>query len=257
MGKAYDAMRRAEADRERRQIAPGPGLDPVISPPPNGRRRSTMSFDLDPLVEEEYQKLRSNLFTRAGKDDLRTVMLVGSAHGDGVTTTSVILASVLARAGVGQVLLIDANLRTSALHDVFLVADSGRGVTDMLTNGVRVKDLVQPTSIPNLSVMLAGRPLKSPSYLYQDQGAITTLLDQLRPDFRYILIDSPPITDYSDSTFLAPKVDGIVIVIRAERTKIETALNTKRQLEWVGGHVIGTVLNRKKSYIPRLVQRLI
>ena len=56
---------------------------------------------------------------------------------------------------------------------------------------------------------------------------------------------------------LAPRVDGIVMVLRAEITRIEDAVKMKRQLEWAGGQVIGTVLNGKKSHIPMMLQRFL
>ncbi len=253
MSRTYEALKKAEAERgEARSV---PLLDPIISPPSNGRRSPMINLELSSSVEEEYQKLRGNLFARPGKDGLRTVMLVGSNHGDGVTTTSAILASVLARANVGEVVLVDANLRTPSFHDLFTSSGSTKGLSDLLANGINPKDLVQPTSIPNLSVISAGRSLPSPSHLYQEPMA--NLLVQLRKDFRYTLLDCPPVKDYSDSSFLAPKVDGIVLVIRAEQTKIETAIKTKRQLEWAGGQVIGTVLNGEKNYIPLAIQRLL
>ena len=255
MSRTYEALKKAEAERGEVRSVPPLHPDPIISPPSNGRRSPRINLDLNPSVEEEYKKLRGNLFARPGKDGLRTVMLVGSNHGDGVTTTSTILASVLARANVGEVVLVDANLRTPSFHELFTSSGSTKGLSDLVTNGINPKDLVQPTSIPNLSVISAGRPLPSPSHLYQEPMA--NLLVQLRKDFRYTILDCPPVKDYSDSSFLAPKVDGIVLVIRAEWTKIETAIKTKRQLEWVGGQVIGTVLNGEKNYIPLAIQRLV
>jgi len=255
MSSTYEALKKAEAERARAGRAAPQQSDPIISPPAKSRRSPTISLDLDPSVEEEYQKLRGSLFARPGKDGLRSVMIVGSSHGEGVTTTCVILASVLARAGLGEVVLIDANLRTPALHNLFPTSTPTRGLTDLLMNGMRPKDLVEPTSIPNLSVITSGRPLRSPSYLYQER--IADLLAQLRTDFRYTIFDCPPVKDYSDSSFLAPKVDGIVLVIRAERTPIDDAIKTKRQLEWAGGQVIGAVLNGKKNYIPTVIQRFL
>jgi protein-tyrosine kinase len=260
MSKSYEALQKAEAERERRR---GNGVlpDPVTTPPQrNGKRVSSQTTEidlahLDPRIEEEYQKLRGNLFARPGKDALRSVMVVGSAHGDGATTTSSILATLLAKTNTGEVALVDANLRTPSLHNVFSLDSTKRGLTDLITNGFRPKELVQPTAIPNLFVVPAGRPMASPSGLYQDP--IARLLSDLRTDFRYVMLDTSPVTDYSDASFLAPKVDGIVLVIRAESTRIDTAMKTKRQLEWAGGQVIGTVLNGKRSYIPLMIQRFL
>lgn len=255
MSKTYDALKKADAEKAGARSDSVRRPDPVILPPPTGPRSPRIGLTLDPSVEEEYQKLRGNLFARPGKDGLRTVMLVASSHGEGVTTTCTILASVLARAGVGEVVLIDANLRTPSCHDLFTTSGSAKGLSDLLANGIGLKDLVWPTSIPNLSVIKSGRPLQSPSHLYQ--GRIVELLAQLRKDFRYIIVDCAPVKDYSDSSFLAPKVDGIVLVIRAEQTRIETAVKTKRQLEWAGGQIIGAVVNRKQNYIPMVIERLL
>lgn len=253
MSRSYEALQKAEA--ERRRITPP---DPVVAPRGNGRRTSAAPdlnlSQLDPRIEEQYQKLRGNLFGRPGKDSLRTVMVVAGAHGEGATTTCSILATLLAKSGVGDVALIDANLRTPALQELFGLPENSKGITDLLANGFRPRDLVQPTSIPNLFVVPTGRPLPSPSLVYQEP--IARLLEDLRNDFRYVMIDVSPVIDYSDASFLAPRVDGIVLVIRAEVTKIEDALKSKRQLEWAGGQVIGTVLNGKKTYIPLMLRRL-
>jgi Mrp family chromosome partitioning ATPase len=97
--------------------------------------------------------------------------------------------------------------------------------------------------------------MASPSSIYQEP--IAGLLADLKTDFRYVMLDTSPVTDYSDASFLAPKVDGIVLVIRSESTRIDTAIKTKRQLEWAGGHVIGTVLNGRRSYVPLMIQRFL
>jgi capsular exopolysaccharide synthesis family protein len=257
MSRSYEALQKAEAERRQASGAPAP-----MAPPRRNGRNGKHSYapdlnlsQLDPSVEEQYQKLRGNLFSRPGKDGLKTVMVVAGAHGEGATTTCSILATLLAKAGVGKVALIDANLRTPALHDLFGLPEATRGVTDLMTNGFPPRELVQPTSIPNLFVVPAGRALPSPSLVYQEP--IAKLLADLVADFRYVMLDCSPVIDYSDAQFLAPKADGVVMVIRSEVTRIDSALKTKRQLEWAGGQVIGTVLNGKKSYIPLMLQRFL
>jgi capsular exopolysaccharide synthesis family protein len=255
MSRTYEALQKAEAGRG--QTAP----DAVVARPngkngKHGKRAAEFNpSHLDPMVEEQYQKLRSNLFGPADKETLRTVMVVAGAHGEGATTTSSILSTLLAKSGVGDVVLIDANLRTPALAELFDLPDTTRGLTDLITNGFPPRDLVQPTAVPHLFVVPAGRPLPSPSMVYQDP--IQKLLADIRGDFRYVLVDCSPVIDYSDASFLAPRVDGIVMVLRAEVTRIEDAVKMKRQLEWAGGQVIGTVLNGKKNYIPMLLQRFL
>jgi len=253
MAKSYEALMKAESERTRTSQQP----DPVIAPRRNGRRRAG-SVDLqrlDPAVEEQYQKLRGLLFANGSRDNLRSVMVVGSRHGEGTTTTCTILATLLARSNAGDVVLVDANLRTPSLHELFALPSATRGLTDVTNQTVRGRDLVQDTPIPNLFVIQSGRPLQSPSALYQEP--IATLIADLRQDFRYVMLDCSPVEQYSDASFVAPRVDGIVMVVRSEVTRIETAIKTKRHLEWAGGKVIGTVLNDKRNYIPLLLQRFL
>lgn len=251
MAKSYEALMKAESERTRANQPP----DPVITPRRNGRRRAVDLQRLDPAVEEQYQKLRGLLFANGTRENLRTVMVVGSRHSDGTTTTCTILATLLARSNTGDVVLVDANLRTPSLHTLFALPPAARGLTDITNQTVRGRDLAQGTAIPNLFVIQSGRPLQSPSALYQEP--IAGLIADLRQDYRYVMLDCSPVEQYSDASFMAPRVDGIVMVIRSEVTRVETALKTKRHLEWSGGKVIGTVLNDKRSYIPLLLQRFL
>jgi capsular exopolysaccharide synthesis family protein len=250
MAKSYEALMKAESERTRAAHTP----DPVVAPKRNGRRRVDLSR-LDPSVEEQYQKLRGLLFANGSRESLRTVMVVGSRHGEGATTTCTILASLLARSNGGDVVLVDANLRTPSLHEMFAVPAEARGLTDVTTQSVHGRDLAQSTPIPNLFVIKSGRPLQSPAALYQEP--IAALIADLRQDFRYVMLDCSPVEQYSDASFVAPRVDGIVMVVRSEVTRISTAIKTKRHLEWSGGKVIGTVLNDKRTYIPLLLQRFL
>jgi capsular exopolysaccharide synthesis family protein len=257
MSKTYEALTRAAAEREGTE---GQGT-PVNGEHRNGRRNGRKNghavdlAHLDPRIEEEYHKLRGSLFFRPGKESLRNVMVVAGTHGEGATTTSAILGTLLAKSDIGRVALIDANVRTPSLHEVFSLKDTSRGLTDLVVNGFPPRQLAQPTAIPNLYVVPTGRPLPSPAPLYE--RAIKSLLDDLTADYRYVLIDCSPVTDYSDALFLAPKVDGVVMVVRSEVTRIEAAQKTKQQLEQAGGQVIGTVLNSKRNYVPLILQRFL
>src|SRR5262245_39705192 len=161
MAKSYEALMKAEAERGRATQGP----DPMNGSRRNGRRRAA-SVDLqrlDPEVEEQYQKLRGLLFANSSRENLRTVMVVGSRHGEGTTTTCSILATLLARSNGGEVVLVDGNLRTPALHELFALPAEARGLTDVTSQNVRGRDLVQNTPIPNLFVIQSGRPLQSPA----------------------------------------------------------------------------------------------
>jgi len=63
--------------------------------------------------------------------------------------------------------------------------------------------------------------------------------------------------DYSDSCFLADKVDGVILVVEAERTKAEVVRKIRKELESAGVNILGVVLNKKRNYIPEYLERFI
>src|SRR5512143_1813354 len=83
------------------------------------RRPIKIDFDLDPYVEEQYHRLRRHLLPNSKRAAVKVVMVAATDHGEGGTTTAAILAATLARSVNSKILLVDANLRTPALEEVF------------------------------------------------------------------------------------------------------------------------------------------
>jgi len=69
------------------------------------------------------------------------------------------------------------------------------------------------------------------------------LLDDLKKEYKFVVIDSPPLTLVHDSTILAKLVDCVLVVVNSNRVDKEMLLNCKNLLEQAGAHVIGAVLN--------------
>lgn len=221
----------------------------------NEKRPIKIDFDLDPFLEEQYQKLRRRL-TPSKHSDVKVIMVAATTHGEGATTTSAILASTLARSGHSKILLIDANMRTPALDSVFEGAPSlsPPGLSDIVAADAQVDTAIYQTNFPNLFLLPVGRPYPSPAYLF-DGDPIANLLKDLRERFDYIILDAAPLNGYSESFFLASKVDGVVLVVEAERTQKRTLKKIKKEMEWGQINVLGVVLNKKKSYIPQFLER--
>jgi Mrp family chromosome partitioning ATPase len=112
-----------------------------------------------------------------------------------------------------------------------------------------------PTDIPNLYFMPTGRGPARVPYLFEGR-AFDELLTTLRREFECILIDGAPMEMYADSAYLAPRADGVILIVRAETTPLGAPVISLRELERVGAHVLGAVLNRTQSYIPEILERL-
>lgn len=258
MGRTYDALKKAMAERAQQRGAPagGPPADSPLRPPDGESRVPRIHFDLSPRVEEQYQRLRQNLFTGPRKGEVRALLIVASTHGEGATTTATQLALVMAKTNLFQVLLVEANLRTPALAEVFQLLDDPRGLSDLLVESTSLEEVIRPTPFSNLSVITSGRPHPSPANLF-DGTAIDGVLQALRERYGLIILDGAPVKDYADSCFVGSKVDGIILVIEAEKTRLDSAQDTKRELERSGGRVLGAVLNKKVNYLPAFLERLL
>ncbi len=255
MSKIFEALMKAEATPkgDKRSVKFSPALDLFQ----NKRHPIKIDFDLDPFLEEQYQKLRRRLAPNAQQPGVKAVMVAATTHGEGATTTSAILASMLARSGHAKILLVDANLRTPALDGVFNDNNSPEGLTDVIISDKPVEAAIYQTNFSNLFLLPVGRPHSSPSYLF-DGDPISNLLTTLKERFDFIIFDSAPLDGYSESFFLASKVDGVILVVESERTKKQVVKKIKKELEWGGPiNLLGIVLNKKKNYIPALLERFI
>jgi Mrp family chromosome partitioning ATPase len=73
----------------------------------------------------------------------------------------------------------------------------------------------------------------------------------------WVLFDSPPIHKYSDAAILANEVDGVIMVVQAEKTKWEVTQNARDIITKGNAQILGAVLNKKQFHIPALLYKLI
>ena len=253
MSKTYEALMKTENGPKSYETK-------VISPTShllnNGRRPLKIDFNLEPYVEEQYQKLRHRVLPGPKRPPIKVIMVAATDHSEGCTTTAAILASTLARSKDSRTLLIDANLRTPALDDVFTGQQNPSGLSDVVLSDVDLDQSIYQTDRPNLFVLPCGKPVSSPSYIF-DGDSVADLLNKLRDRFDFVILDASPLHAYSESRFLASKVDGVILVVEAERTKTEVVRSIKKELEAAGVTILGVVLNKKKKYIPKFLERFL
>ncbi len=294
MGKTYEALKRAEEERRAQADASRPTASPAAATPEtassslpapaprawfrfgrrprtngnghgngNGHHRRTgngnggatphFSFTGSPTTVEEFQQLRKNLLATRSTRPLQLVLLVSSRHGEGATTTTALLGSTMAQGG--RCLLIDANLRTPGLTRFFRASDAP-GLCEALADDPSARQVSYvPTEVPNLFFMPTGRGPARVPYLFEGRP-FDDLMSALRRDFDLILVDGAPMEMYADSAFLAPRADGVLLIVRAETTPLGAPQVSLRELERVGAQVLGAVLNRTQSYIPEILERL-
>lgn len=194
-------------------------------------------------VSESFRSLRTSLNFSTAQGMPRMLMITSSMVGEGKTTSAINLATVLAQNG-SRVLLIDADLRKPRVHREF-----NRPRSPGLTNRIAAfeakgdeESAICPTHVPDLFIMPAGSSTPNPAELLSSQR-LTKILESCRRLFDHIVIDAPPILGLADSLILSRRVDGVVLVVKAEETTRENFKISMKRLGQVQAPVLGIVLN--------------
>ncbi len=192
-------------------------------------------------VAEAYRALRTNLEFSGLDKPLRSMVVTSAGPDEGKSTTLANLAITLAQAGK-RVILADCDLRRPSLHQIFEVRNN-QGITDlMLDEALMANPPFQDTPVSSLKLLTSGHLPPNPAELLGSRRMseiITCLLAQAD----VVLFDTPPIIAVTDAALLSAKVDGVVLVIGAGKTRREHARKAKALLDKVNARLIGTVLN--------------
>jgi capsular exopolysaccharide synthesis family protein len=217
-----------------------------------------LSFDLGPEVEEAFQRLSTGLLVGPGVDltnGPRVLGVTSSQHGEGTTTTAGVLGSILVRRRGGRVVVVEANYRSPSFDVAFGVVRNG-GFAELVEGRKSLAEVAQVTSVPDLMAVTCGHSVLAPSALFDAPG-MSTALEKLREEFAFVILDLPPVNVYSDTSIVGPRLDAAVLVIEADRTRLPDVERSRRTLDRVGAKVVGSVLNRRRDYIPPFLEELL
>ena len=197
---------------------------------------------------EAYRSLRSNIEYSSFDDEYRAIVVTSSVPGEGKSTTSGNLALSLAQSG-NKVLLVDCDMRKPSIHKKFKISNMS-GTAELLLRKESFEDVANYYN-ENLTIITAGKIPPNPSEMLSSR-AMTAFIKEMKKEFKYIILDTPPLQAVTDAQVLSTKVDGVLLVVRAGSTKRDAVLNSIDLIKKVQGKVIGTVLNgvenKKNSY---------
>lgn len=211
---------------------------------------------------EAYRSLRSSLlYLAAPAQRPRTLLVTSSVPNDGKSLTSANLAITLAGAGA-RVLLVDADLRKGSLHHRFGLAKGVPGLSEALTpefstavntgataarrpatqSSCDWAAAVQTTRVANLFLLPRGDTTHQSSELFLNQRTVR-FLQQACSGYDFVILDSAPVMAADDVTSLAPHVDGVIFVVRAEHTSARVARAALELLYLRHVRILGLVFN--------------
>ena len=215
-----------------REHKPGRGVGFIPSLQVNDQRH--------PFVES-YRNLRSSLLYMTHTEPRpRTLLVTSSVPGDGKSLTATNLAITMAMGG-SRVLLVDADLRKGNLQKR-LEVEAGSGLTEVFLEGTDWRTVVKKTSIENLFLLPRGAHTQRSSEFFIGP-IMDKFLKETAQEYEYVVIDTAPVMAADDVTSLAPRVDGVIFVVRAERTSARVAHAALNMLYQRKANVLGLVFN--------------
>ncbi len=193
------------------------------------------------VLAETFRNVRTSLLYSAPDHPPKTLLVTSLQTEDGKTSLATNLAITLAQLGIGEVLLVDGDMRRPDLHEILRVPQVP-GLSTFLTGQAELPAVLKPTMVQNLYIIPAGRTPLNPAELMASRR-LGQALEVLGERFAHIVFDSPPLFGVSDAMILAPRVEGVILVLRHGQASRDAAQRAVRLLASVRARLLGVVLN--------------
>ena len=194
-------------------------------------------------LAEAYRQLRTSILLSTAGHAPKSLLITSSLPAEGKTTTATNTAISLAQTGA-KVLIIDADMRRPRLHSVFNI-ENGEGLSTILSSEMSEKEILEvvktdPTT--NLNLLTSGPIPPNPAELI-GSVQMSNLLKVLQNNFTHVVVDSPPITSFTDGVLIASLVDGVILVVNSGESSRQVVRRAKQILQDIGAKIFGVVLN--------------
>jgi len=204
-------------------------------------RKYLLTPKSDFFIREAYKTLRTNVsFALGAEEGCKVIVVTSSLQGEGKSITAVNLAISYAMAD-RKVLVIDCDLRRPKLARLMQL-NAKSGLSDLLIDPKRKQEAIVPTGIENLDMILSGRIPPNPSELL-GSPRMKALLEDLKGNYDYIFLDSPPVNMVTDAVVLAPESKGMLFLVRANQSERGSVIHAVEQLQYAKIKILGFVLN--------------
>jgi Mrp family chromosome partitioning ATPase len=256
----YDALKKAQQEGK---------VDDRWIPKAIDQSRDTSSKLILPNeLTKEFSMLKQKVQQAHAEHGKQIIGITSSVPGEGRTAIAYFLALLLSQALNGLysewdkkffkddfqpvrkqgVLLIDGNLERPMLHRLFNTAQSP-GLTDFFFNANTNSIFPRSVTVNHLYLITAGSG-NGNRYDIWALERMKKLFVKLKKNFEYILIDAPPVLEHPETLSLCKLADGVLLVVKANLTRLEVINEAKQQLQEAGAKVLGVVLNERRFFIP-------
>jgi capsular exopolysaccharide synthesis family protein len=204
-----------------------------------------IEIEYSPKLLEAFRYLYTNVRLLTYESSVHSLVISSATSGDGKSTIAVNLARIAASVGQ-RVLLVDADLRSPQLHNKFGLPNL-RGLSDVITTDISLNDSIQRWhEDDNLFLLTSGQIPPDPIKLLSSKK-MRYLMEQFQAFFDLVIYDTPPLVGLADSSLVAAYTDGMVLVVRLEKTDRSMVTKALEGLKISGSKVLGVVANAVKG----------
>lgn len=215
------------------------GLIPEIEG--NGDDKTSLVVqDVKSVEAEAFRALRMNIDFLQVHTPIHTLLVASVGKTEGKSVVAANLALTIARGGK-KVILLDSDLRRPSLHK-YINIPNDTGLSNIFLHEVDIADVMVNAESDNLWVISTGVTPPNPGEMVSSPK-MSEILQRLADQAELVIVDGPPVL-VTDATILASKVDAVLLVVGAGRTRRSEAQVAMKQLERAGARVIGAVMNR-------------
>ena len=204
--------------------------------------------DMDSVATEQYRVLYTRLENISARHSSKVFAVTSAVKGEGKTVTSLNLAYVMAHYFKKKVVLIECDLRRPTLHTYFCDTIAERNIANAVRGGADVEAVLTQVEDTSLFLIPALQVAENSAELLGSQR-MKALISNLKAEFDYVIVDSPPILHMADMNILAKIVDGLILVVRAGKTPKDIVVNAAKSLQ--NANITGIVLNDAEIAINR------
>lgn len=203
-------------------------------------RKHILNEKSDFYTREAYKTLRTNVTFSLTVEGCKVIAITSAMASEGKSITALNLAISFAEAGE-RVLLLDCDLRRPNQARL-LDMKPKPGMSNVLVKLSDTKAAIKKTKHSGVDVLLSGDIPPNPSELL-GSDRMANVLAELRQQYDYIFIDTPPVNVVADTSILSKCVDGILFVVRQRESEKDSVLNAIGQLEFANAKLLGFILN--------------
>ena len=204
------------------------------------QRRQILNKNTNFSIQEAYKRLRTNIRFCIRDQKCKKFCMTSAQAGEGKSITLLNLAISVAETNK-KVLLIDADLRRPAMARL-LVEKASPGLSEVLVGDVELEKAINPGVYPNLDILFSGEIPPNPSEILSSERMLE-LIEKSAEKYDYILVDTPPVNVVTDACIVANILDGVLLLVRQNRSGKDDVRHAIDNLRLTGANVLGYILN--------------